>query len=106
MARDAKVALNISSTINVNETAFGSCTVVHKHDLSNVCNKMKINIPRYDPDASNCRVNKVATKVWMVSGCKIDFTILCSKGNIEIDLQCMFSSDRQTNTIQGKHYIS
>ena len=90
----------------MNDTVSGSCTVVYKdkYKLSiNVCNKMRIRIMRYNPDADTCNVNTVDTKVWMVSGCKSDFTIHCSKGNIKIDLQCMLSSNQETNTLNGKH---
>ena len=105
-ANDAIVALSISSLINANETVNGSCTASsackNKHGLSNVCNKMRIMI-RYKPDAGVCGVSAVSTKIWFGSGCKSDFTILCTKGNIKIDLLCMLSHNRETKTINGKH---
>ena len=105
-AHDATVKVNISNSIITNETVTGSCNVIFKEKKPDVhlCNKMRIGIMPNNAGADTCNVHKVATKVQLVSGCKTDFTVLCSKSNISVDLFCFLSHNREAKRIKGRNY--
>ena len=105
-AHDATVKVNISNSIFTNETVNGSCNVIFKEKQPDVylCNKMRIGIMQNNAGADTCNVHKVSTKVQLVSGCKTDFTVLCSKSNISVNLFCFLSHNREAKRIKGRSY--
>lgn len=93
------------STINAGETVNGSCTVVFKDKKDKqpyMCRRMKVVITA--PKTSNtCCINNSVAKDWLVSGCKEDFTVKCSKGNISFEMLCFLLDNHASKTINGKH---
>ena len=68
-----------------------------------ICNNMRIAIMD-NVHASVCNIGVATTKVQLVSGCKSDFTVVCSESNISINLICLLSHHRRVKKINGKRY--
>ena len=100
----AEVKYNIPNTIYSEKTVNGNCTVVYmntkRKPLS--CSMMKIRVKPNSPNADACKVSEMTTEDWLATGCKGDFTILCSKSNVSTDLQCMHSKALLIKKINGK----
>ena len=98
---EIKIPDNIYSEERIN----GSCTVVYKHKQHKPvsCSKMMIRVKPRSPNAGTCNVTELTARDWLASGCKRDFTILCSKSNASIDLQCILSDSHMIKKIKGKH---
>ena len=99
----ATVELNIPDNICSEETYNGTCTVDYKGKTYNpsLCKMMKVGVQPNTPNSNTCVIHQMTPKNWADKGCKADFTILCSKQNVSIDLQCMQSINRITKKING-----
>ena len=82
--------------------ANGSCTVAYKNGKHKPTSCSSLNVAVI-PNSDNCNVTRLTTKNWLTSACKGDFTVLCSKGDISIDLQCILSNSSVIKKINGKH---
>ena len=104
-AYQAEVKCNIPNTIYSEKTVNGNCTVVYMNTKYKLpCNMMKIRVKPNSPNVDACKVSQLTAKDWLATGCKGDFTILCSKSNVSTDLQCMHSSAHLIKKINGKLY--
>ena len=99
----ATVEWNIPDNICSEETFNGTCTVDYKGKTYNpiLCNMMKVIVQPNTPNSNTCAIHQVTAKKWASKCCKADFTILCSKENVSIDLQCMQSNNNFTKKING-----
>ena len=99
----ARVELNIPDNIYSEETFNGTCTVDYKGKTYKpiICKMMKVGVQPNTPNSNTCVIHQATPKNWAGNGCKADFTILCSKENVSIDLQCMQSNNNFTKKING-----
>jgi len=98
----ATVEFEISRNINTGEPVNGSCFVLYKDRKPDECNKMRISI-RPSRLRDSCNIYNISKKTSLVSGgCESDFTVLCSKSNISINLLCYLSHNHETKKINGK----
>ena len=106
-AYKAEVKCNIPNTIYSEKAVNGNCTVVYMNTKHKplLCSMMKIRIKPNSPNADACKVSQLTAKDWLATGCKGDFTILCSKSNVSTDLQCMHSNAHLIKKINGKHAL-
>jgi len=101
-ADDAIVKIDMSSTINNGEIVKSTCKVLYKDERPlDACSKTKIR-----SNADSCSINVLTRKDWLISGCKSDFTVLCSKSNILIDVLCFLSDNYGKKKINGKLWLS
>ena len=101
----ATVECNIPDNICSGEAFNGTCTVDYKGKTYNpsLCKMMEVGVQPNTPNSNTCVIHQVTPKNWAHKGCKADFTILCSKEDVSIDLQCMQSltRNRVTKKING-----
>ena len=105
-AYETEVKFNVPDTI-YNETAVnGNCTVVYTNTKHRPlpCGMMRIRVKPNSPNKDACKVSQPIKGDWLATGCIADFTILCSKSNVSIDLQCAHSNANLIKKINGKHY--
>ena len=95
---------DVPDNIYSNKTINGTCTVDYKGKRYNPasCKMMKVRVKPNTPNADTCIVKQLNAKNWPGSGCKADFTILCSKENVSIDLQCLQSNNNLIKKINGE----
>ena len=100
----ATVKFDVPDNIYSNKTINGTCTVDYKGKRYNPasCKMMKVRVKPNTPNADTCIVKQLNAKNWPGSGCKADFTILCSKENVSIDLQCLQSNNNLIKKINGE----
>ena len=99
----ATVECNIPDNICSGEAFNGTCTVDYKGKTYNpsLCKMMMVGVQPNTPNSNTCIIHQATPKNWVGIGCKVNFTILCSKENVSIDLQCMQSNNKFTKKING-----
>ena len=99
----ASVKWTVPDNIYSNKTVNGTCTVDYegKRYYPGSCKMMKIRVKPNTPNKDTCIVNQLTAKNWPGKGCKADFTIICSKENVSVVLQCI-QSGSFTKKINGK----
>ena len=100
----ATVKCNIPDDIFTDEKFNGTCTVDYKGERYNQesCEMTKVRVKPRTPNVDTCNVTQLTAKDWQGLGCKADFTIICSKENVSIYLQCLQLNNNFIKEINGK----
>ena len=105
-AYKAEMECNVPDTIYNDTAVNGSCTVVYTNTKHRPlpCRMMRIRVKPNSPNVDTCKVSQSTIRDWLATGCMGNFTIVCLKSNVSIDLQFVHSNANLIKKINGKHY--